>query len=103
LDTRYFIWFEEVDYCKNAHTKGWDVVFVPWIHATDYVGRSFKQQTRYWAQKQFSRSMVQYFEKWHSGWQSMLLKALRPLGLASGWLVDRWRALQTKPKKVIPS
>ncbi len=96
LDPRYFIFFEEVDFCRQVVEGGLKVRYVPSIVAIDYVGRSFKQKTRYWSQKQFTKSMVQYFAKWQPAWQSSLLRIARPLGLGSLWLVDRWRELRAK-------
>ncbi len=88
LDTRYFIWFEEVDYCKNAASKGWKVMHVPSIRATDFFGKSFAQRKRYWKQQQFSRSMVQYFEKWHPWWQATLIGVARPFALLAAFVAD---------------
>jgi hypothetical protein len=90
LDERYFIWFEEVDYCKLAVTNSWKVMYAPSIRAIDLVGRSFAQRQTLWKQKQFTRSMIQYFEKWHSGWRVLLLRFVRPFGLALAWLADRF-------------
>jgi len=64
LDERYFIWFEEVDYCKTVWSKGLKVMYVPTIQARDYVGRSFAKQPLFWKQFQLTRSMVKYFLKW---------------------------------------
>lgn len=96
LDPRYFIFFEEVDFCRQVVEKGMKVRYVPSITAIDYVGRSFKQKPRYWSQKQFTKSMIQYFEKWQPRWQSVVLRIARPFGLFSLWLVDRWRAFRAK-------
>ncbi len=98
LDPRYFIFFEEVDFCRQVVEKGMKVRYVPSITAIDYVGRSFKQRTRYWSQKQFTKSMIQYFQKWEPKWQSWLLRAARPLGLVGLWFVDRWREVRTQSK-----
>lgn len=96
LDSHYFIWFEEVDYCKQAVTKGWKVRYTPTITAIDFVGRSFGQVTRLWAQIQFTRSMAQYFEKWHPKREVLLIRCARLLGIALNWCVDRLRALRGK-------
>lgn len=96
LDSHYFIWFEEVDYCKHAVSKGWKVRYTPEIQAIDFVGRSFGQVTRLWAQIQFTRSMAQYFEKWHSPHQAFVIRNVRLLGIALNWSVDRFRALRGK-------
>lgn len=96
LDSHYFIWFEEVDYCKHAVSKGWKVRYTPEIKAIDFVGRSFGQVTRLWAQIQFTRSMAQYFEKWHSPAEACAIRTARLLGISVNWLVDRARALRGK-------
>ncbi|MEK7473694.1 MAG: glycosyltransferase family 2 protein [Patescibacteria group bacterium] len=64
LDERYFIWFEEVDYCRRVKEKGMSVRYVPSIVAHDLVGKSFAQRGRWWKRKQFLTSMVSYFWKW---------------------------------------
>lgn len=89
LDTRYFIWFEEVDYCKKVTEQGMKVVYVPEIRATDFVGRSFAQRESFWKQKNFTRSMMQYFEKWHPWWETLVLKGVRLLVLAGVWLLAK--------------
>lgn len=100
LDTRYFIWFEEVDYCKKVTEQGMRVVYTPTVRATDFVGRSFAQRESFWKQKNFTRSMVQYFEKWHPWWETLALKAIRLVVLAAVWLLEAgMKALKTRPAK----
>jgi len=79
LDERYFIWFEEVDYCRLALSKGLEVWYTPVATATDYVGQSFKQVDLTTRQIYFKTSMLAYFEKWHSLWQLLILRL--------GWLI----------------
>lgn len=64
LDERYFIWFEEVDYCRQAKQHGMRVRYVPDIVAQDFVGKSFAKRNRIWKRWQFSKSLVTYFLKW---------------------------------------
>lgn len=64
LDERFFIWFEEVDYCRRVKEKGMSVRYVPSIVAHDSVGKSFAQRGRWWKRRQFLTSMVKYFWKW---------------------------------------
>jgi GT2 family glycosyltransferase len=89
LDERYFIWFEEVDYCKQVYAAGLKVAYVPSIIAHDLVGRSFAQRDSYWKQKNFTRSMVTYFKKWHAGWRGMVLASVRLLMVGLAWVMDR--------------
>ncbi len=84
LDERFYIWFEEVDYCKRVKKAGLAVRYVPSIVAHDLVGRSFAQRAFFWKQKMFIQSLIRYFEKWHPTWEVWLLYAIRPpvLGVA---------------------
>ncbi len=81
LDERYFIWFEEVDYCKQAKKAGWKVMYTPVPRCLDYVGKSFVQVPKGKTQKYFRDSMLKYFRKWHPAWQYWILKLLWVPGL----------------------
>ncbi len=65
LDERYFIWFEEVDYCRKAAAANIQVWYTPETRAVDFVGRSFSLVGGYKKQCYFTRSMHAYFKKWH--------------------------------------
>ncbi len=67
FDPRYFIWFEDVDLCREANRLGFMVMYTPVISAIDYSGQSFKKRTTWWKQKQFITSMIVYFRKWGFG------------------------------------
>jgi len=75
LDERYFIWFEEVDFCRQVHKLGGEVWYAPVATCRDYVGRSFAQVPRGAAQKYFRDSMLKYFEKWGKRWEATVLRA----------------------------
>lgn len=40
LDDRYFLYFEEIDYCLSARRAGWDVVFFPGASVVHLGGQS---------------------------------------------------------------
>ncbi|MFZ2804208.1 MAG: glycosyltransferase family 2 protein [Patescibacteria group bacterium] len=88
LDERFFIWFEEVDYCTQTLKAGMKVGYAPSIVAQDFIGRSFAQRTSYWKQVQFSKSMAQYFSKWQPS-VAWLVWMVRPLPIAAAWLMDK--------------
>jgi hypothetical protein len=69
LDERYFIWFEEVDFCRQVYQLGGEVWYSPAANCLDYVGASFKQIKRRRGQDYFSDSMLKYFAKWEKAWQ----------------------------------
>ncbi len=81
LDERYFIWFEEVDYCRQVKNAGWKVMYTPAADCVDYVGRSFALMKRGKSQQYFRGSMLKYFKKWHPAWQYWILKSAWPVGI----------------------
>lgn len=91
FDPRYFIWFDDVDICREVKKLGYKVIHTPVISCVDYVGQSFKQRTTLWKQKQFTKSMLQYFKKWEPWYKWMPLVALRPVGIFLAWVNDKIR------------
>lgn len=80
LDERYFVWFEEVDYCRQAREHGLEIWYTPAAEAIDYVGQSFKQVTRSQTQAYFKDSMLKYFAKWQPAWQRSILRLAWSIG-----------------------
>jgi len=82
LDERYFLWFEEVDYCRQVKNAGWKVIYTPEVQCIDLVGKSFGLLKRGKSQDYFRDSMIKYFEKWQPAWQALILKIVWPIGIA---------------------
>lgn len=80
LDERYFIWFEEVDFCRQVYKNGGEVWYTPAARCLDYVGQSFNQVDTSHKQIYFQDSMLKYFQKWQPRWQYYILKSTWPLG-----------------------
>ncbi len=80
LDEQYFIWFEEVDFCRQVYKNGGEVWYSPVASCIDYVGQSFGQVKISTKQKYFQESMLKYFYKWQPRWQFYLLKTMWPVG-----------------------
>ena len=81
LDERFFVWFEEVDYCRRVAEAGGEVWYTSVTSAVDLIGQSFSQWTTTRAQKIFAESQIKYWQKWHPLWQVILLRL--------GWLVGK--------------
>ena len=65
FDERFFIYAEEVDWCKRFWRQGWEVVFYPGaaiIH--DHAGSSSKDPFRFAVERE--RSLIKYWKKHHS-------------------------------------
>jgi GT2 family glycosyltransferase len=63
LDERYFVWFEEVDFCKQAYENKGEVWYTNSATCVDFVGQSFNQVQRKKTQEYFRNSMLKYFKK----------------------------------------
>jgi len=81
LDEKYFLWFEEVDFCKQIKKSSGEVWYTPAAKCVDYVGQSFKLLPRSQTQKYFRDSQLKYFKKWHPRWQYLVLKFVWPIGI----------------------
>ncbi len=98
LDERYFIWFEEVDYCRRAKNAGWKVMYTPIAQCVDYIGKSFSQVKRGKTQRYFRDSMLKYFQKWQPSWQYWLLYIAWPIGFFISWLLGDIFKIESKTK-----
>lgn len=89
LDERYFIWFEEVDYCRQAKLAGYKIMYTPITDCIDRIGKSFSQVKRGVTQKYFRDSMLKYFKKWQPRWQYLILKMAWPVGMFMAWAGEK--------------
>lgn len=86
FDERYFLWFEEVDLCKEIKKLGYEVVYNPRFSCVDLVGQNFKTKPNLWKQKIFTKSMLVYFQKWEPFYKWMWIWLLRPVGIFMVWV-----------------
>ncbi len=91
FDPRFFIWYEDVDICREAYRHGFTVMYTPAISCIDYVGQSFKKQDTLTKQKLFTASMLTYFQKWEPWYVWMWIALFRPVGMSLAWLGDMVR------------
>jgi GT2 family glycosyltransferase len=64
LDTRYVMFFEELDWCKRAKAAGWEVVYLGEAFLTHHGGASTGQvSTR--KHQHYQASKLAYFHKFH--------------------------------------
>lgn len=68
FDERFFLWFEEVDFCKRVRQAGLRVYYRADLVCTDFVGRSFAQISVWRKQRLFLTSMIKYLWKWRFNW-----------------------------------
>ena len=82
LDTAFWIWFEEVDYCKRAQDAGWKILYTPNATVMHHKGASFHQLIGLRKTKPFLASSLVYVKK-HLGMPSYaMLLILYPAAIA---------------------
>jgi N-acetylglucosaminyl-diphospho-decaprenol L-rhamnosyltransferase len=81
LDEGFWIWFEEVDYCKRAHTADWAVLYTPSAEVMHHGGASFHQLVGFKKSWPFLRSALCYARKHFSSWEVLVLYILLPFAL----------------------
>jgi len=91
LDERFFIWFEEVDFCKRAREAGWRVVYAPVARVMHHGGRSFSQEMRFRKQRHFVRSLLAYVKKHRGTLPALLLAVPAALILSLMAVIALWR------------
>lgn len=84
FDERYFIWFEEVDYCKMAVDAGFAVRHYADVEITHHKGHTFNKQSTILKQRWVRTSLRKYLKKHHGLVQWLAFWALTPvfIGLA---------------------
>lgn len=82
FDPRYFIWFEDVDICRECKENGFRVMYTPIISCVDITSQTFKKMPAIWKQKNFTKSMLQYFQKWEPWYKWIWIAVFRPIAIA---------------------
>lgn len=86
FDERYFIWFEEVDYCKMAHDAGAVIRHYADVEITHHKGLTFSGIATLKKQKWIRQSMRKYFYKHHGVVQGGVLTLLAPAFIVFAYL-----------------
>ncbi len=88
LDEKFWIWFEEVDFCKRAKSSGYKIFYTPEAKIIHHFGQSFKQAMGLKKQKDFNRSLSYYFKKHGTKGEWFAIQILRPFSLLLAWLAQ---------------
>lgn len=88
LDQHFFLWYEEVDFCKRAQSAGWLTYYLSGVRVTHQKGTSFRQLQPLAKQLILNRGILHYFYK-HSGCIAYgLLLLLYPISVLFASLVQ---------------
>ena len=81
LDEKFWVWFEEVDYCKRAKLAGWKIAYTPEAEVMHYGGVSFNQLVSWRKALSWFKSMMHYAGKYFNIYERVMLWLLLPLAL----------------------
>ena len=102
MDEEYFMYSEELDWCRRFKDAGWRVVYLPAAQIVHYGGKSSDQVVTS-RHIHFQTSKVRYFRKFHGRFVGELLRwfllgnYVWQLGLEGAkWLVGHKRALRAE-------
>jgi N-acetylglucosaminyl-diphospho-decaprenol L-rhamnosyltransferase len=79
LDTRYFMYLEDVDFCAAIRARGRRVLFTPGAEVVHLRGRS-AQSAPAGTSRAYRRSQLAFYEKHHPAWAPLLRLYLRLRG-----------------------
>jgi N-acetylglucosaminyl-diphospho-decaprenol L-rhamnosyltransferase len=80
LDEGYFMYLEEIDWCRRARLRGWQVWHQPAAVAVHHAGSSTRQQPDAMF-AQLWRSRLRYYQRFHGPAYNRLVHAVVRLGL----------------------
>ena len=112
LDEEFFMYFEDVDFCKRAREAGWNIIHNPDAHVVHLRGGSspVKSQTakRKRLPRYFYESRTRYYYKhfgrvgllsanlfWHLGWLVAALRKLTSRTYQTTICENQWRDIWT--------
>jgi GT2 family glycosyltransferase len=84
LDERFFIYGEDMDWCKRFWQGGWKAMFVPEARAIHYGGASSANAPLRFA-VEMQRADCQYWAKHHTDWASSTYVAISMLDHSTRW------------------
>jgi N-acetylglucosaminyl-diphospho-decaprenol L-rhamnosyltransferase len=73
LDEGFFMYSEELDWCRRIKAQGWKVIYLPTARVIHY-GAQSSEQVKSFQYIQFQRSKIRYFRKHHGSWQAEVLR-----------------------------
>lgn len=96
LDTKFFIWFEDVDFCfRTKRDTQYRIVYEPTAHVVHFGGDSFDKVPMGRKQRWYRQSLRHYMAKQKFWGATILLWLLTPLSFISGLFV----ALASRTKR----
>jgi N-acetylglucosaminyl-diphospho-decaprenol L-rhamnosyltransferase len=93
FDEGYFMYSEELDWCRRAVANGWQIVYLPTALIIHHEGKSSEQAVAA-RHIHFQTSKVRYFRKFHGPLPATILRLLILATFAMEWILEglKWLA-----------
>jgi N-acetylglucosaminyl-diphospho-decaprenol L-rhamnosyltransferase len=100
LDEGFFMYFEELDWCRRCRERGWQVVYLPTAMVIHHEGGSSSQVVAA-RHLHFQRSKLYYTRKWMGGRAAMALRFFLLATYAWQWLEEggKWLIGHKRPMR----
>jgi GT2 family glycosyltransferase len=92
FDEGFFMYSEELDYCRRARAAGWRVVHLPEARVIHFEGKSSEQAIPQ-RHIRFQRSKIRYFRKYHGRAAALLLRLFLLASYAQQLALEGLKAL----------
>lgn len=88
-DEKFFLWFEENDYCKRLRDAGYKIYYTPEVRVLHERQAGIAKMPFWERQGIWTRSMFHYFRKHHGLLQAVAISVLDPLCMWLGIALKR--------------
>lgn len=92
LDEAYYMYSEELDWCKRIKQAGWQVVYLPSAQIIHHVGKSSEQAVPE-RHINFQRAKLRYFRKYHGPLATMLIRILLLINFLEQMIIELIKGL----------
>lgn len=96
LDEKFWVWFEEVDFCQRAKQAGWDVIYTPAGEVVHHQAASFSQWVGLKRTVPFLQSGLRYARKHLSLLSWLVLLLMWPLAVIVAVPATLWHSMEAR-------
>jgi N-acetylglucosaminyl-diphospho-decaprenol L-rhamnosyltransferase len=98
FDEGYFMYSEELDWCRRAREAGWQIAYLPDAQVIHHEGKSSEQVVAA-RHIRFQTSKVRYFRKFHGAIQAEALRVFILASFAVEWAIEatKWVSGSKRP------
>lgn len=88
LDEKFWLWYEEVDFCKRVKAAGYQIKYYPKAVIMHQGAQSFSQMQVYKRKRVAARSLIYYFQKHGNLFDVAMIRVALPIVLFAAKLLD---------------